>query len=221
MAFQIRLETKQSDQTRLMFCTTGILLRRLEGDPDLGDVTHVIVDEVHERSEESDFLLMILRDTLKIRPDLKIILMSATLNADLFSGYFRGTPVLDIPGRTFPVEQIFLEDILEEVPYSLDENRPYAKRQEKNQGGYGGLAKEVFKGDCRDAYLDNVDADLLLRGEGVRAAKDKQWDEHCDTKQLALRYSDCSEPTARTLSLMDWNKINYDLVEAVLSFIGE
>ena len=83
------------------------------------------------------------------------------------------------------------------------------------------MAKEVFKGDCRDAYLDNVDADLLLRGEGVRAAKDKQWDEHCDTKQLALRYSDCSEPTARTLSLMDWNKINYDLVEAVLSFIGE
>ena len=111
----------------------------------MSEVTHVIVDEVHERSEESDFLLMILRDTLKIRPDLKIILMSATLNAELFSNYFSGTPVLDIPGRTFPVEQVFLEDILETVPYSLEENSPYAKKQEKNQGGYGGLDKEIFR----------------------------------------------------------------------------
>ena len=117
----------------------------MEGDPRLSEVTHVIVDEVHERSEESDFLLMILRDTLKIRPDLKIILMSATLNAELFSNYFSGTPVLDIPGRTFPVEQVFLEDILETVPYSLEENSPYAKKQEKNQGGYGGLDKEIFR----------------------------------------------------------------------------
>ena len=153
----------------------------------MSEVTHVIVDEVHERSEESDFLLMILRDTLKIRPDLKIILMSATLNAELFSNYFSGTPVLDIPGRTFPVEQVFLEDILEIVPYSLEENSPYAKKQEKNQGGYGGLDKEIFIGDCRDAYLDSVDAELLLVGEGVKPAKDKQWDEHCSLQQLYLR----------------------------------
>ena len=89
-----------------MFCTTGILLRRLEGEPDLSDVTHIIVDEVHERSEESDFLLMILRDTLKRRPDLRVVLMSATVNADLFSSYFRDCPVLEIPGRTFPVQQV-------------------------------------------------------------------------------------------------------------------
>ena len=95
-----------SERTRLMFCTTGILLRRLEGEPDLNDVTHIIVDEVHERSEESDFLLMILRDTLKRRPDLRVVLMSATVNADLFSSYFNNCPVLEIPGRTFPVQQV-------------------------------------------------------------------------------------------------------------------
>ena len=103
---QIRLETCQSERTRLLFCTTGILLRRLESDPGLSDVTHIIVDEVHERSEESDFLLMILRDTLKRRPDLRVVLMSATVNADLFSSYFRDCPVLEIPGRTFPVQQV-------------------------------------------------------------------------------------------------------------------
>ena len=221
VGFQIRLETCQSERTRLMFCTTGILLRRLESDPNIKDVTHVIVDEVHERSEESDFLLMILRDTLKARPDLKVILMSATVNADLFSNYFGGCPALEIPGKTFPVEQLFLEDILEIVPYSLEENSPYAKRQERNQGGFGGLNKEVFSGDCRDAYLDSVDAELLLVGDGVKPAKDKQWDEHCDIPQIYLRYSDYSEPTARTLSVMDWTKINYDLIEAVLSFIAE
>ena len=218
---QIRLETCQSDRTRLLFCTTGILLRRLESDPGLCDVTHVIVDEVHERSEESDFLLMILRDTLKTRPDLRIVLMSATLNADLFSSYFRGTPVLDIPGRTFPVEQLFLEDILEIVPYSLEEHSPFAKKQEKNAGGHGGLSKDIFKGNCRDAYIDSTDAEFLLSGEGGKPAKDKVWDEHCDTKQLQMRYSDCSDTTARTLALMDWSKINYDLIESVLCYIAE
>lgn len=62
-------------------------------------VTHVLVDEVHERSEESDFLLLILRDLVKVRKDLTVILMSATLNADLFSDYFDKVPVLEIPGK--------------------------------------------------------------------------------------------------------------------------
>lgn len=62
-------------------------------------VTHILVDEVHERSEESDFLLLILRDLVKVRKDLRVILMSATLNADLFSDYFDKVPVLEIPGK--------------------------------------------------------------------------------------------------------------------------
>lgn len=61
-------------------------------------MTHVIVDEVHERSEESDFLLLILRDLIKVRKDLTVVLMSATLNAELFSDYFDNVPVLEIPG---------------------------------------------------------------------------------------------------------------------------
>ncbi len=73
VGYQIRMETKAHPRwTRLLFCTTGILLRRLEGDPDLDLVTHVVVDEVHERSEESDFLLMILRDLIRRRKDLRL-----------------------------------------------------------------------------------------------------------------------------------------------------
>ena len=88
-----------SQATRLVFCTTGILLRRLEGDSELKGVSHIIVDEVHERSEESDFLLLIIKDMLEKRKDLKIVLMSATLNAELFSNYFGSVPVIEIPGN--------------------------------------------------------------------------------------------------------------------------
>ncbi|XP_050406702.2 putative ATP-dependent RNA helicase DHX57 [Patella vulgata] len=98
VGYQIRLENIQSASTRLLFCTTGIILRRLEGDPMLHGVSHLIIDEVHERTEESDFLMMILRDLLVTRTDLKVILMSATLNADLFSRYFGCCPTVEIPG---------------------------------------------------------------------------------------------------------------------------
>lgn len=86
----------------------------------LESISHVIVDEVHERSEESDFILLILKELLEKRSDLKVVLMSATLNAKLFSDYFNGAPVLEIPGRTFPVQQIFLETILDMSKFVLE-----------------------------------------------------------------------------------------------------
>ncbi|KAI8853714.1 hypothetical protein BC829DRAFT_480754 [Chytridium lagenaria] len=98
----IRLENKISDATRITFCTTGILLRRLEDSSNgvgngIDDVSHVFVDEVHERSLDSDFLLMVLRDLLAIRHDLRLVMMSATLNADLFSSYFNDARVCTYP----------------------------------------------------------------------------------------------------------------------------
>ena len=87
-----------SSSTHLLFCTTGILLRRLEEDPDLEGVTHVFVDEVHERSIESDFLLMVLRDMLRRNKKLRLCLMSATLDVDLFGNYFDKAPFVSIPG---------------------------------------------------------------------------------------------------------------------------
>lgn len=90
--------------------------------PPLPQVTHVIIDEVHERSLESDFLLMVIRDLIRGGSRIRVVLMSATVNAALFSDYFsrneRGerathVPVVSIPGRTFPVTALFLEDALE------------------------------------------------------------------------------------------------------------
>eukprot|EP00750_Incisomonas_marina_P032578 INCI9223.2.p1 GENE.INCI9223.2~~INCI9223.2.p1 ORF type:complete len:1234 (-),score=254.77 INCI9223.2:661-4362(-) len=127
VGYQIRLQNKTSRRTRLKFCTIGILLRRMVADKSLADVSHLVIDEVHERDILSDFLLAILRSLLQARPDLRVVLMSATLNASLFVEYFSklsstsnpvAVPCIDIPGRTFPVKAFFLEDVVDMVKYS-------------------------------------------------------------------------------------------------------
>ena len=84
-----------------MFCSTpvqscSILFNSVQH----SQVSHVVVDEVHERSLDSDFLLVLLRDVLPHRPSLRVVLMSATLNAAAFSAYFKGAAVAQIPGFT-------------------------------------------------------------------------------------------------------------------------
>ena len=108
----IRGESKVSPRTRLLFCTTGVLLRRLQGDPMLESVSHIMVDEVHERSLDSDFLLVLVKDLLVKRPGLKLVMMSATLDAQLFENYFKGCRCVHIPGRTHPVTDHHLDDFL-------------------------------------------------------------------------------------------------------------
>jgi ATP-dependent RNA helicase DHX57 len=113
----IRGESKQSVRTQLLFCTNGVLLRMIQEDVELAQVSHIIIDEVHERGAESDFLLVLLRDLLPKRPDLKVVLMSATIDATTISSYFDNCPILEVPGRTFPVTDHYLEDVLAETGY--------------------------------------------------------------------------------------------------------
>jgi HrpA-like RNA helicase len=114
VGYRIRLEGESSNLTRLLFCTSGVLLRRLVADPELAEVSHVVVDEIHERGINEDLLLIILKDLLSRRPDLKLILMSATLNADSFTDFFPGSAAFHIPGFTFPVQIKYLADALQE-----------------------------------------------------------------------------------------------------------
>uniref|UniRef100_A0A7C9ADX3 RNA helicase n=1 Tax=Opuntia streptacantha TaxID=393608 RepID=A0A7C9ADX3_OPUST len=119
VGYKVRLEGMKGKNTHLLFCTSGILLRRLLSDRNLNGVTHVFVDEIHERGMNEDFLLIVLKDLLPRRRDLRLILMSATLNAELFSNYFGGAPMIHIPGFTYPVRAHFLEDVLEMTGYKL------------------------------------------------------------------------------------------------------
>lgn len=130
VGYVIRGDSKvKSGVTKITFVTTGVLLRRMQtgngmdGDvsSSLADITHVVVDEVHERSLDTDFLLALLRDVLNYRKDIKVILMSATLDADIFIDYFGGhqsVGLVNIPGRTFPVEDYYLDDVVRDTGFS-------------------------------------------------------------------------------------------------------
>ena len=116
VGYQIRLERVASANTRILFCTVGILLRRLASDPTLRSVRTLIVDECHERERNCDFLLNLVRSLLPQRPELRLVLMSATINAELFSQYFQARHIF-CPGFTFPVETFHLADVLELTGY--------------------------------------------------------------------------------------------------------
>jgi HrpA-like RNA helicase len=118
VGYVIRGDSKVSARTKITFMTTGVLLRRLQGSGSLksalADISHVFVDEVHERSLDTDFLLALLRDALPSLPHLKVVLMSATVDADTFAQYFGDDRVgrVHIEGRTFPVQDYFLDDVV-------------------------------------------------------------------------------------------------------------
>ncbi|KAE8862961.1 hypothetical protein PTNB29_05523 [Pyrenophora teres f. teres] len=118
VGYAIRLESKTSSQTRLVYATVGVVLRMLESSGGLQEVTHLVIDEVHERSIDTDFLLVILRSLMERRPELKVILMSATVDAARFSRYLNDAPILTVPGRTFPVQTRYLEDAIELTHYT-------------------------------------------------------------------------------------------------------
>ncbi|XP_063661783.1 ATP-dependent RNA helicase DHX30 isoform X2 [Pan troglodytes] len=113
VGFQVRLESKPPSRGgALLFCTVGILLRKLQSNPSLEGVSHVIVDEVHERDVNTDFLLILLKGLQRLNPALRLVLMSATGDNERFSRYFGGCPVIKVPGFMYPVKEHYLEDIL-------------------------------------------------------------------------------------------------------------
>lgn len=122
VGYVIRGESKTSNNTMLRFVTTGILLRMIQtgNSSALAGFSHVIVDEVHERSLDSDFLLILLKRILSLNKNLKVILMSATVDPALFINYFGGAKKVGythIEGRTFPVDDFYLDHILDLTGY--------------------------------------------------------------------------------------------------------
>ncbi|CAF2516285.1 unnamed protein product [Rotaria sp. Silwood2] len=104
VGYSIRFEDCSSSKTILKYMTDGMLLREAMSDPLLESYACVLLDEAHERTLATDILMGLLKEVAKQRSDLKIIVMSATLDAGKFQDYFDKAPLLTIPGRTFPVE---------------------------------------------------------------------------------------------------------------------
>lgn len=107
VGYAIRFEDCTGPATRIKFMTDGVLLRETLRDPDLDAYGAIIIDEAHERSLQTDVLLGLLRGVLSRRRDLRVIVTSATMDADRFSRFFGDAPVFKIPGRTFPVDILY------------------------------------------------------------------------------------------------------------------
>lgn len=121
VGYHIKLESKVSNNSNLIYVTNGVLVRTVIFGPDaLNSYTHIIIDEVHERDKLTDFLLICLREALRINVKVKLILMSATLNVQNFADYFGDVKVIQVPGRLFTITEYFLDEIIPMVNYKTD-----------------------------------------------------------------------------------------------------
>ncbi|KAJ3154408.1 ATP-dependent RNA helicase dhx29 [Geranomyces variabilis] len=228
VGYQVRLENRTNPDTLLTFCTVGILLKRLESDHDLTDVTHVVVDEVHERSIDSDFLILCLKRVLERRADLTVVLMSATADADRFASYFEritgigNVPCLHVPGRTFPVTTHFLEDALEATRFVVEDRRTTVRDAGAVNVSTGGgktarvrlqwdsaavSSRTTFDNDDED---DDDDDELV---EEVESTDNWQASDDVSTERSY------SKSTLSTVELINPRQINFELLEFLVRYV--
>ncbi|KAM5163257.1 ATP-dependent DNA/RNA helicase DHX36 [Mantella aurantiaca] len=191
--YQIRLECQlPRKQGSILYCTTGIVLQWLQSDQCLTNVSHIVLDEIHERNLQSDVLMAVVKDLLKCRQDLKVILMSATLNAEKFSQYFSNCPMLHIPGFTFPVKEYLLEDVIEMLRYSPKDK------------------------DCRPQWKRRFMQGRMVRPEKAEkeAIYQERWPGY--VRKLQQRYS---ESTIHALECMDDEKVDLHLIADLIRHI--
>jgi len=152
VGYQVRFDDRTGTETRLKLMTDGILLAETQQDPDLRQYHTLILDEAHERSLNIDFLLGYMKLLLARRRDLKLIISSATMDAEAFSGFFGGAPVLHVEGRTYPVEMHYMpprhED--EELPQHVARAVTWLSEYDKEGDVLVFLPGEREIRDCAD-----------------------------------------------------------------------
>ncbi|KAL1505238.1 hypothetical protein ABEB36_004845 [Hypothenemus hampei] len=158
IGYQIRLESKCGPNSYVFFCTVGVFLRNLMcGNSCLKKITHILVDEIHERDKLSDFLLICLKQNLELFPNVKIILMSATVDTTKFQEYFKCNQVLSLPGRLFPIQSFFLEDVLSMTQYSTPHMKSAMSKIQQRQNSVQDTQIETAKLSEQDqANWDSV-----------------------------------------------------------------
>jgi ATP-dependent RNA helicase YTHDC2 len=137
VGYQIRLESRVAPTSNLIYVTSGIILRMLmNGKPDkfFNSITTLVIDEVHERDKFTDFLLLCVREFIHQFPNVRVIIMSATVDSSLFANFFGGCPVLKIEGQSYPIREKFLEDILKDINFSNEKVRELEENVKRDPG---------------------------------------------------------------------------------------
>ena len=149
VGFRVRFADKLNDHSYIKLMTDGILLAEIAHDPFLNRYDTIIIDEAHERSLNIDFLFGYLKRILPKRPDLKVVITSATIDTERFSKHFSDAPVIEVSGRTYPVE----------LRYHIDDGD-----EDKDQ------LQSIF--DAVDELMDEGDGDILIFMNGEREIRD-------------------------------------------------
>ncbi|MDZ4044911.1 MAG: DEAD/DEAH box helicase, partial [Rhodoglobus sp.] len=218
VGYQVRFTDKAGPLTKIKLMTDGILLNQIHRDRDLTQYDAIIIDEAHERSLTVDFLLGYLKQLLERRPELKVVITSATIDPESFSKHFDGAPIIEVSGRTYPVEIRYRPLVAEApLPEALDPSSA------SGAGSTTGSAPSSASGDensdtsqDRD-YLQGIndaldelaresDGDVLvfLSGENeIRDAEDAIRGRVSTGSTSVARFTD---PTSDFLTLLNlWN----------------
>ncbi|WP_063707112.1 ATP-dependent RNA helicase HrpA [Pseudoalteromonas gelatinilytica] len=155
VGFKIRFSDQVSDNSYIKLMTDGILLAEIQQDRYLNQYDTIIIDEAHERSLNIDFILGYLKNLLPKRPDLKVIITSATIDPERFSKHFDNAPIIEVSGRTFPVE----------VRY-----RPTTEINKDEMEADGDQLQGIF--DAVDELCDEGPGDILIFMNGEREIRD-------------------------------------------------
>ncbi|XP_017786910.1 PREDICTED: ATP-dependent RNA helicase DHX36-like [Nicrophorus vespilloides] len=164
VGYQIRLENVlPRNRGSITFCTTGVILKKMETNLSLSGISHLILDEIHERDVQSDFLITLLKEVIKKRKDLKVILMSATLNAKAFGDYFKVATLTEIPGFTYEVTEYYLEDVIHMTNFEFPpDNRRFLKNKNAD---FEALIEPYVRKLMRDKeYPRRVCNELMKKG---------------------------------------------------------
>ncbi|MDF0377125.1 ATP-dependent RNA helicase HrpA [Methylophilus sp. YYY-1] len=178
VGYKVRFNDKLSERSYVKLMTDGILLAETQSDKFLNGYDTIIIDEAHERSLNIDFLLGYLKQLLPKRPDLKIIVTSATIDADRFSNHFDGAPVIEVSGRTYPVEiryrplgnkttmvavEVPIDDGLDDIDRFAQDLMGIKRKPPRTETRW--LEEDDEEEVMEDAILDTAE-DLLRLGDG-------------------------------------------------------
>ncbi|UXZ57183.1 ATP-dependent RNA helicase HrpA [Curtobacterium sp. Arg-1] len=172
VGYQVRFTDKVSSETRVKLMTDGILLNEIHFDRDLKRYDTIIIDEAHERSLTIDFLLGYLKRLLPRRPDLKLIITSATIDPESFSKHFDDAPIIEVSGRTYPVEIRYRPLVAEDQDDDADDE------SDSRTGDSGNAAddRDTLQGitDALDELAQEDPGDVLVFLSGENEIRDAQ-----------------------------------------------
>lgn len=165
VGYQVRFSDQSSEQTLIKVMTDGILLAEIQNDPYLNKYDTLIIDEAHERSLNIDFLLGYLKQVLIRRPDLKLIITSATIDLQKFSEHFDNAPIIEVSGRTYPVD-VWYRPLFESV--SKDEDG-----EDTEQDIYGAMVDAVHEIELHEKTSSGArGGDILIFLSGEREIRE-------------------------------------------------